>query len=28
VAYGDIFSEMLALSKELGFKVRIISHTN
>jgi L-fucose isomerase-like protein len=28
VAYGDIFSEMLALSKELGFEVRIISHTN
>lgn len=28
VAYGDIFGEMLALSKELGFKVRIISHTN
>jgi L-fucose isomerase-like protein len=28
VAYGDIFSEMLALSKELGFKVRIISHAN
>jgi L-fucose isomerase-like protein len=28
VAYGDIFSEMLALSKELGFEVRIISHAN
>lgn len=26
VAYGDIFSEMVALSQELGFKVRIISH--
>jgi len=28
VAYGDIFGEMVALSKELGFKVRIISHAN
>jgi len=28
VAYGDIFSEMAALSKELGFKVRIISNNN
>jgi L-fucose isomerase-like protein len=24
VAYGDIFSEMIALSRELGFKVRIL----
>ena len=28
VAYGDIFGEMVSLSKELGFKVRIISHGN
>jgi L-fucose isomerase-like protein len=28
VAYGDIFGEMVALSRELGFKVRIISHAN
>jgi L-fucose isomerase-like protein len=26
VAYGDILGEMLALSQELGFRVRIISH--
>ncbi|NMC62149.1 MAG: fucose isomerase, partial [SAR324 cluster bacterium] len=25
VAYGDIFSEILALSQELGFKVRVLS---
>jgi hypothetical protein len=24
VAYGDIFEEMVALSKEMGFKVRIL----
>ncbi len=24
VAYGDIFSEMIALSRELGFKVRVL----
>jgi hypothetical protein len=24
VAYGDIFDEMVALSQELGFKVRIL----
>jgi hypothetical protein len=24
VAYGDIFGEMVALSQELGFKVRIL----
>jgi L-fucose isomerase-like protein len=28
VAYGDIFGEMVALSQELGFQVRIISHAN
>ena len=28
VAYGDIFGEMVALSGELGFKVRIISQGN
>lgn len=28
VAYGDIFGEMVALSQELGFRVRIISHAN
>ncbi len=27
VCYGDIFSEMVALSQELGFKVRVISNT-
>jgi L-fucose isomerase-like protein len=26
VAYGDIFAEMVALSRELGFKVRILGH--
>jgi len=26
VAYGDIFEEMVALSQELGFKVRIMRH--
>jgi L-fucose isomerase-like protein len=26
VAYGDIFGEMVALSKELGFRVRILAH--
>jgi L-fucose isomerase-like protein len=25
VAYGDIFQEMVALSKAMGFKVRILS---
>ena len=25
VAYGDVFEEMVALSQELGFKVRILS---
>jgi hypothetical protein len=25
VAYGDIFEEMVALSKDLGFKLRILS---
>jgi L-fucose isomerase-like protein len=25
VAYGDIFAEMVALSRSLGFKVRVIS---
>jgi L-fucose isomerase-like protein len=25
VAYGDIFDEMVALSQELGFKVRILA---
>jgi L-fucose isomerase-like protein len=25
VAYGDIFGEMVALSQELGFKVRVLS---
>jgi L-fucose isomerase-like protein len=25
VAYGDIFEEMVALSRELGFKVRILA---
>ncbi len=24
VAYGDIFEEMLALSQELGFKIRVL----
>jgi L-fucose isomerase-like protein len=24
VAYGDIFEEMMALSQEMGFKVRIL----
>jgi hypothetical protein len=24
VAYGDIFGEMVALSQELGFKVRVL----
>ena len=24
VAYGDVFGEMVALSRELGFKVRIL----
>jgi len=28
VAYGDVFSEMVALSQELGFKVRIISNSH
>lgn len=28
VAYGDIFGEMVALSQELGFRVRIISQSN
>lgn len=28
VAYGDIFGEMVALSQELGFRVRIISQAN
>ena len=28
VAYGDIFGEMVALSQELGFRVRIISLSN
>lgn len=28
VAYGDIFAEMVALSQQLGFRVRIISHAN
>jgi hypothetical protein len=28
VAYGDIFGEMVAVSQELGFRVRIISHAN
>jgi L-fucose isomerase-like protein len=27
VAYGDIFEEMVALSQELGFRVRILSET-
>jgi len=27
VAYGDIFAEMVALSRELGFRVRVMSHT-
>jgi L-fucose isomerase-like protein len=26
VAYGDIFGEMVALSQELGFRVRVLSH--
>jgi L-fucose isomerase-like protein len=26
VAYGDIFEEMVQLSKELGFRVRILAH--
>ena len=26
VAYGDIFGEMVALSQELGFRVRVMSH--
>ena len=25
VAYGDVFQEMVALSQELGFKVRILT---
>ena len=24
VAYGDVFEEMVALSQELGFKIRIL----
>ena len=28
VAYGDIFGEMVALSQELGFRVRILSKAN
>jgi L-fucose isomerase-like protein len=28
VACGDIFGEMVAVSQELGFRVRIISHAN
>jgi L-fucose isomerase-like protein len=27
VAYGDIFEEMVALSKKLGFRVRILAHS-
>jgi L-fucose isomerase-like protein len=27
VAYGDIFEEMVALSQELGFKIRILGKT-
>jgi L-fucose isomerase-like protein len=27
VAYGDVFGEMVALSRELGFKVRVLSST-
>ena len=27
VAYGDIFDEMVALSQELGFKVRVLAGT-
>jgi L-fucose isomerase-like protein len=27
VAYGDVFEEMVALSKELGFKVRVLAGT-
>ena len=26
VAYGDIFGEMVTLSQELGFRVRVMSH--
>jgi L-fucose isomerase-like protein len=26
VAYGDVFEEMVHLSKELGFRVRILAH--
>jgi hypothetical protein len=25
VAYGDVFGEMVALSRELGFKVRVLA---
>jgi hypothetical protein len=25
VAYGDVFQEMIALSKELGFKLRVLA---
>ncbi len=28
VAYGDIFEEMVALSQELGFKVRILRNND
>ena len=28
VAYGDIFEEMVALSQELGFRVRIMQKKN
>jgi hypothetical protein len=28
VAYGDIFAEMVALSQELGFRVRTFSPAN
>jgi L-fucose isomerase-like protein len=27
VAYGDIFNEMIALSRELGFRVRVLART-
>ena len=28
VAYGDIFGEMVALSQELGFRVRVLSRAD
>jgi L-fucose isomerase-like protein len=28
VAYGDIFGEMVALSQELGFRVRVLSRAS